>query len=53
MTHNSAGNRIAIHENITNSRLLLLENSGRGVEGEDEAIFLEAVFHFLSGLVEK
>lgn len=41
---------IAIHENIPNSRLLVLEHSGHGAEGEDEAIFRDAVLRFLTEL---
>jgi proline iminopeptidase len=41
---------LAIHENIPNSRMLVLEHSGHGAEGADEAIFRESVMHFLSEL---
>lgn len=41
---------IAVHECIPNSSLLVLEHSGHGAEGTDEAIFREAVLRFLSQL---
>jgi proline iminopeptidase len=41
---------IAIHESIPNSRLLVLEHSGHGAEGADEAIFRDTVLRFLSQL---
>lgn len=41
---------IAIHESIPNSRLLVLEHSGHGAEGTDEAIFRDTVLRFLSDL---
>ena len=41
---------IAIHETIPGARLLVLEHSGHGAEGADEAIFRETVLRFLSEL---
>jgi pimeloyl-ACP methyl ester carboxylesterase len=41
---------IAIHECIPNSSLLVLEHSGHGAEGADEAIFRDTVLDFLSQL---
>ena len=37
-----------IHQRIPNSRMLVLEHSGHGAEGADEAIFRESVMRFLS-----
>ena len=41
---------IGIHKNIPNSSLLVLENSKHGAEGEDVAIFEDAVRRFFSKL---
>jgi proline iminopeptidase len=41
---------IAIHESIPNSSLLVLEHSGHGAEGADEAIFRDKLLRFLSDL---
>jgi len=41
---------VAIHESIPNSRLLVLEHSGHGAEGADEAIFRDEVLRFLADL---
>jgi pimeloyl-ACP methyl ester carboxylesterase len=41
---------IAVHESIPNSSLLVLEHSGHGAQGEDEAIFKDTALRFLSQL---
>jgi len=41
---------MAIHERIPNSRMLVLEHSGHGAAGADEAIFRDGVMSFLSEL---
>jgi proline iminopeptidase len=41
---------IAVHERIPSSSLLVLEQSGHGAQGADEAIFRDTVLRFLSQL---
>jgi proline iminopeptidase len=41
---------LAVHKRIPNSNLLVLEHSGHGAEGADEAIFRDTVLDFLSEL---